>query len=95
MCNVQMRSYVCICLYNKCEKLAHTLYFPMLERTRCGRGWLQPPIPDAISPLIDIELWDKDQTYRGNVLSPMVPELTSLGHILTTPGRVKVKKIAI
>ena len=26
---------------------------------------------------------------------PMVPELTSLDHILTPPGRAKVKKIAI
>ena len=41
---------------------------------------------------IEIELWDKDQTNSWNVLNPMVSELTSLGHILTPPGRVKEKK---
>ena len=58
-----------------------------------GGGGLQPP--HAISPLIEIELWDKDQTNLWDVLNPMVPGLTSLGHILTPPGRVKEKKIAI
>ena len=48
--------------------------------------------PHAISPLIEIEPWDKDQTIPWNVLSTVVPELTSLGHILTPPGRVKGKK---
>ena len=51
--------------------------------------------PHAISPLIEIELWDEDQTNPWDVLNPMVPGLTSLGHILTPPGRVKEKKIAI
>ena len=51
--------------------------------------------PHAISPLIEIKVWDKDQTNLWDVLSPMVPELTSLGDTLTPPGRVKVKKIAI
>ena len=69
--------------------LARTCDFPILERTWEGAT------PHAISPLIEIELWDKDQTNPSDVLSPMVPELTSLGHILTAPGRVKVKKIAI
>ena len=50
--------------------------------------------PHAVSPLIEIELRDKDQTNPRDVLSPMVPKLTSLGHILTPPGQVKVKKIA-
>ena len=50
--------------------------------------------PHAISPLIKIELWDKDKMNSWDVLTPMVPELTSLGHTLTPPGRVKVKKIA-
>ena len=49
----------------------------------------------VISPLIEIELWDKDQTNLWDVLNPMVSGLTSLGHILTPPGRVKEKKIAI
>ena len=31
----------------------------------------------------------------GPLLDPRLPELTSLGHNLTPPGRVKVKKIAI
>ena len=53
----------------------------------------QPPY--AISPLIKIELWDKEQTNPWDVLNPMVPELTSLSHILTPPGRVKEKMIAI
>ena len=69
--------------------LARTCYFPILERT-WGGGALH-----AISPLIEIELWDKDQTNLWDVLNPMVPELTSLGHILTRPGRVKEKTIAI
>ena len=64
------------------------IYFPILERMGgCN--------PHAISPLIEIELWDIYQTNPWDVLSPMVPELTSLGHILTPPGRVKIKKIAI
>ena len=70
--------------------LARTCYFPILERTWGGGVWLQPP--HAISPLIEIELWDKDQTNLWDVLNPMVPGLTSLGHILTPPGRVKEKK---
>ena len=70
--------------------LARTCYFSILERTW---GGLQPP--HAISPLIEIELWDKDQTNLWDVLNPMVPGLTCLGHILTPPGRVKEKKIAI
>ena len=68
--------------------LARTCYFPILEHTwGCN--------PHAISPLIEIELWDKDETNPWDVLSPMVPELTSLGHIFTPPGRVKEKRIAI
>ena len=52
--------------------------------------------PHAISFLIEIEQhWNKVQTSLWDVLSPMVPDLTSLGYILTPPGRVKVKKIAI
>ena len=47
--------------------------------------------PHSISPLIEIELKDKGQTNPWDVLNPMVPELTSLGHILTPSGRVKVK----
>ena len=49
-------------------------------------------LPHAISPLIEIELEDEDQTNPWDVLSPMAPELTSLDHILTPPGRVKEKK---
>ena len=45
---------------------------------------MQPP--HAISPLIEVELWEEDQTNPWDVLSPMVPDLTSLGHILTPPG---------
>ena len=48
--------------------------------------------PHAILPLIEIELWDKDQTNPWGVLSPVVPELTSLGHIMTPPGLVKGKR---
>ena len=65
--------------------LARTCYFPILERT-----WrVAPPCQ---FPLLEIELWNKDQTNPWDVLSPMVSELTSLGHILTPPGRVKEKK---
>ena len=66
--------------------LASTCYFPILERTS-GGGVCNPPC--------HFELWDKDQTNSWDVLSPMVSELTYLGHILTSPGRVKVKKIGI
>ena len=48
--------------------------------------------PHAISPLIEIELWNEDQTNPWDVVSRMVPEVTSLGHISTPPGRVKEKK---
>ena len=51
--------------------------------------------PHAISLLIEIELWDKDQTNPRDVLTPLISELTSLDHILTPPGRGKIKKIAI
>ena len=67
------------------------MLFPQ-PRTHMGGGGC---IPHAISPLIEIELWDKVQTNAWDALSPMIPELTSLGHILTPPGRVKEKKIAI
>ena len=60
-------------------------------RTHVGGGCN----PLAISPLIEIELWNKDQTYLWDVLSPTVPDLTSIGHMLTPSGRVKEKKIAI
>ena len=60
-------------------------------RTQMGGG-VQPPPPNAISPLIETELWDKDPTNPWDVMSPMVPELVSLGHILIPPGRVKEKK---
>ena len=76
---------------NRCQlhlTLARTCYFPILERT-----W-GVATPRAISTLIEIELWGNDQTNPWDVLSPMVPELISLGHILTLPGRVK-EKIAI
>ena len=66
----------------------HMLFPPILERT-----W--GAIPHAISPLIEIEMCDRDHTNPWDVLRPMVPELPSLGHILTPAGRVKVKKIAI
>ena len=46
----------------------------------------------AISPLVEIELRDEDQTNPWDVLSPMVLWLTSLGHILTPPGWAKVKR---
>ena len=72
-----------------CLTLARTCYFPILERT-----W-GAATPHVISPLIEIELWCKNQTNPWDVLSPMVSELTFLGHILTPPGRVKLKKIAI
>ena len=49
--------------------------------------------PHVISLLIEIEPWDKeDQAIPWDVLSPVIPELTSLGHILTPPGRVKEKR---
>ena len=60
-------------------------------RTHMGGGCT----PHAISLLIEIELWNEDQTNLWDVVSPMLPELTSLGHILTPPGRVKEKKMAI
>ena len=61
-------------------------------RTHMGGG---VQLPHAISPLIEIELWDKDQTNPWDVVSPMIPDLTSLGHILTPPGAdfIKGRKI--
>ena len=53
--------------------LARTCYFPILERTWGGGV----ATPHAISPLIEVELWDKDQTNPWDVVSPMIPELTS------------------
>ena len=67
--------------------LARPCYFPILERT-----WGEVATPHVISPLIEIELWDKDQTNAWDVVSPMIPELTSLDHILTPAGRVKEKR---
>ena len=78
-------------LYRFDLTIARTCYFPILERTWEG----VVATPHAISPLIEIELWDKDQTNPWDVLSPMVLELTSLGYILTPPGRVKEKKTSI
>ena len=63
--------------------LTRTCYFPILERT-----WGWGASPHAILPLIEIELWDKDQTNPWDVLSPMVSVLTSFGHIVTNSGRV-------
>ena len=60
-------------------------------RTHMGGGVL----PHAILPLIEIELWDENETTPWDVLSPTVPVLISSSHILTSPGRVKVKMIAI
>ena len=65
----------------------------LFSHPRTHMGGCNPP--HAISPLIEIELWDEDQTNLWDVLNPMVLGLTSLGHILTPPGRVKEKKIAI
>ena len=67
--------------------LDRTWYFPILERT-----WAGGCNPHANSPLIETELWNKDQTNLWDVLNSMVPGLTSLGHILTPPGRVKEKR---
>ena len=54
--------------------LARTCYFPILERT-----WGVVATPHVIvmsTPLIEIELWDKDQANPWDVLSSMVLELT-------------------
>ena len=50
--------------------------------------------PRTISPLIEIETRGKDQTNLEDLPSRKLSELTSLGHILTPPGQVKLKKIA-
>ena len=62
----------------------------LFPHPRTHMGVVAPP--HAISPLIEIELWDKDQTNPLDVLSPMVPKFASSGHILTPPGRVKEKR---
>ena len=62
---------------------------PRTEKAHVGGGVQSP---HAISPLIEVDLWDKDQTNLWDVLNPMVPGLTSLGHIFTPPGRVKEKR---
>ena len=70
-------------MHNELNPRPNMLFF----HPRTHMEGLQPP--HAILPLIEIELRDKDQTNAWDVVSPMIPELTSLGHILTPPGRVK------
>ena len=65
------------------------MLFPR-PRTHMGEGL--PPL-GHFAP--NLELWDKDQTNPWDVLSQTVPEFSSLGHVLTPPGGIKVKKIAI
>ena len=59
------------------------------HRTHMGGGGCNPHV---ISPLNEIELWNKDQTNPWDLLSAIVPELTSLGHILTPPPRSGQRK---
>ena len=67
------------------KTLARTLF----AHPRTHMGGCNPPCHFAPN-------WErtvgKDQTNPWDVLSPTVPELTSLGQILTPLGRVKVKK---
>ena len=58
--------------------LARTCYFPILERTR------EVATPHVISPLIERTVGRRPND-PWDVLSPMVPKLLSLGHILTPP----------
>ena len=48
--------------------------------------------PRTVSPLIEIETRSKDHTNLEDDPSRMVSGLTSLGHILTSLGQVKLKK---
>ena len=60
-------------------------------RTHLGGG---DATPRTISPLIEIEDRGKDQTNLEDDPSRVVSGLTSLGHILTSLGQVKLKKMA-
>ena len=54
-----------------------TCYFPIIECTMHMGVVVVATPPNAISPLIEIELWDKDHTNLWDVVSPMIPKLTS------------------
>ena len=75
------------------KSIARTCYFAILERTWGGGGGCHPP--RAVSPLLVLELRDKNQRILWDVANPTVPDFTPLGHTLTFPGQVKLKKIAI
>ena len=73
--------------------LARTCYFAILERTWGGGCGGHPP--RAVSPLLVLELRDKNQRILWNVANPKVSDFTHLGHTLTFLGQVKLKKIVI
>ena len=78
-------------MFNMCHgllTLARTCYFAILERT-----W--GVAPRAVSPLLVLELRDKNQQILWEVANPTVPDFTPLGHTLTFTGQVKLKKIAV
>ena len=58
-----------------------------------GGGGVATP-PRRFAPVV-LELRDKNQRILWDVANPTVPDFTPLGHTLTFPGQVKLKKIAI
>ena len=70
------------------NSLLHLLFrFAILDPTR-GGGGLPPP---AYSPLIAMELRNKDEWKVWDVLNPTIPDIDTLGHILTFTGQVEWK----
>ena len=82
----QVLSWLCMCCIILCwfNPRPHMLFSH--PRTHMGGGCN----PHAISPLIEIELWAKDQTNPWDVLNPMVPELTSWSYL--DPSRSDQRK---
>ena len=71
--------------------LARTSYFVILDRTwGVGGGGG----PRARLPLIEIELRKKDIPKDGDALDLTIPDCTTLGHNLTSPGQVKQKMLS-
>ena len=73
-------------LTSLCNSCPHLLF--RHPRPHLGVGC---PPPQLICPLIVIEFRNKDERIAWDVLNPTIPDLTTLGLILTLPEKVKQK----
>ena len=73
---------------NRVLTLARTSYLAILDRT-----WGKGSTPRLVCPVIEIELYNKDNRKDRDVLNLTIPDFTTLGHILTFPGQVKQKML--